>query len=174
MIIGILGPIGAGKTSSGKIFEKNGAYFINADEVVEKLYEKKALGARKIENFFGPEFLLSNGNVNRSKLRKVVFNNEKKLVILNKIIHPLVTYEIQKIIDKHKKQHMVIEAIDFNEKFLGKFIDKLLMITCHEEIIKERLKKKKKIPVQEAMEIFKKQNFQTPGIITIKEKNKKK
>ena len=51
-------------------------------------------------NFFGSKFLNSDGSVNRRKLGKVVFDDPRKLKILNNLIHPLVASEIEGMLRK--------------------------------------------------------------------------
>lgn len=102
-IIGITGRIGSGKSFAGRFFKKLGADFIDCDDVVAKLYDKEGLGARKIEEFFGDEFI-KDGKVNRTKLGKFVAKDEKKLRILEKIIHPIVMSELQKELDNSARK----------------------------------------------------------------------
>ncbi|MBI5755072.1 dephospho-CoA kinase, partial [Candidatus Peregrinibacteria bacterium] len=94
-ILGVTGKIGVGKSTVCAIMARLGAKVIDADKVVSALYEQGCAGATKIRHFFGEDFLLKNGRVNNRKLRATVFHDEKKLSILEKMIHPLVTHEIQ-------------------------------------------------------------------------------
>src|SRR5579883_2532813 len=95
-VLGIAGYIGSGKTTVGRIFEELGAEFIDADKVVDELYQKGEDGYRKILSFFGEEYFKKNGELNRKKLAQAVFGDPKKLRILHDLIHPLVTNLIQK------------------------------------------------------------------------------
>ena len=128
MILGICGHIGSGKSEALKVLRACGWFTVDADEIVHKLYEPGGAGQRKIADFFGEEFLKKDGSVNRPKLRKVVFGDLKKLKILNVLIHPLVFNEIGKILDKVGSGDVAIEAAYFESKYLGKLIDKLLLI----------------------------------------------
>lgn len=142
MVIGITGKMGTGKTTLGHIFEKLGARYIDADDIVKKLYEPGQLGAKRIETFFGEKYVTSGGRVNRKKLARLVFNDYQKLKILNNIIHPLVFHEIKKEIDRRKAKYIVIEAIDFSEKYLKRFVDKLIFVKADQSKIENRLKQK--------------------------------
>jgi dephospho-CoA kinase len=127
-ILGICGCIGSGKSEVLKILEHKGWFVIDADKVVHGLYEPGGTGQRKIADFFGDEFLKSDGSVNRSKLRKVVFEDVKKLKILNALIHPLVFSEINEIVDGSNSDKIAIEAVYFEDKYLGGLVDGLLLI----------------------------------------------
>jgi dephospho-CoA kinase len=138
-ILGICGGIGSGKSEVLKILESEGWFVIDADKVVHGLYEPGGPGQRKIADFFGNEFLRSDGSVNRNKLRKVVFEDIKKLKILNALIHPLVFSEIGRILDGVEKDRIAIEAVYFEDKYLGGLVDGLLLIERPREDVKSFL-----------------------------------
>jgi len=127
-ILGVSGCIGSGKSTALDILEKNGWFVIDSDKIVHDLYMPDGLGQRKILDFFGDEFLLKNGSVNRAKLKKAVFCDAKKLRILNSLIHPLVFTKIVEILDKTDALKIALEAAYFDKSFLGKLINKLIFI----------------------------------------------
>jgi len=151
-VLGIGGYIGSGKTTAGRIFEKFGVRFIDADAVVDDLYRKGEDGYRKIMSFFGEEYLKRDGELNRKKLAQTVFADPKKLRILQDLIHPLVTNRIRKMIDREvgmcetsEKECgairvFVIEATYFQRKHLLALVDAILWIECKKEILFERLR----------------------------------
>lgn len=139
MIVGLAGYIGAGKTEAGRFFASLGAFFIDADEVVDYLYRQENEGYRKMVNYFGEEFLKSDGDLDREKLSKFVFSDLNKLTILNHLIHPLVASEVQKRIDASDAPILVIEATYFAPKHLGRMVDEILWIECDEKILRERV-----------------------------------
>lgn len=144
-VLGIAGYIGSGKTTAGKFFEKHGARFIDADEVVDELYRKGGDGYRKILSFFGEEYFGKTGELNRKKLARTVFGDPKKLRILHDLIHPLVTNAVRKIIDKDDKEFYVIEATYFEKKHLKALVDAVLWIECPKEIIFPRMHASRKM-----------------------------
>lgn len=128
-IIGITGYLGSGKSTALEFLKKHGFCCIDADKIVHDLYEPEKDGWRKIKDFFGEEFLVNgSGKVNRSKLRKIVFNSSPKLRILEKIIHPLVFNEMRKHIQKSDSNKLAIEAIKFDKKRMGVVPDIILWI----------------------------------------------
>ncbi len=140
-VLGIGGYIGSGKSTAGKFFQKLGARFIDADEVVDELYGEGEDGYRKILSFFGEEYFLKDGRLNRKKLAKTVFNDPKKLRILHDLIHPLVTNRIQQMVDREDARVFVLEATYFEKKHLKALIDGLLWIDCPKNVAFERLRK---------------------------------
>ncbi len=141
-VLGIAGYIGSGKTTAGMFFQKLGARFIDADEVVDSLYQNGEDGYRKLKSFFGEEYF-KNGELNRKKLAKAVFGDPKKLRILHDLIHPLVTNRIRAMIDKSSPGIFVLEATYFEKKHLQALIDGLLWIECPREVLFQRLNEKR-------------------------------
>lgn len=144
-VLGIGGHIGSGKTTAGRFFEKLGAEFIDADAVVDQLYQKGKDGHRKLLSFFGEDYFLKNGDLNRKKLAQAVFGDPKKLRILHDLIHPLVSNQIQKMIDQSSNKIIVIEATYFEKKHLQSLVDKVLWIDCPKDVLFERVNKDRKI-----------------------------
>lgn len=142
-ILGISGFIGSGKTTVARMFEKLGAYYIDADHVVDVLYQPNHEGFMRIAHFFGDEYVTKEGFLNRKKLAKVVFSDPAKLKILHDLIHPLVTTEVQKMIDQTEADFIVLEATYFEKKYLKKLVSAILWIestkdTQFQRIFKER------------------------------------
>ncbi len=137
-VVGIAGYMGSGKSTVAAYFAEKGAKLIDADEVVNDLYEPNHDGYLKIANYFGAEYVSKNGQLNRKKLASFVFKDLKKLKILNYLIHPLVASETQKIIDKTTENFIVLEAVYFEEKHLGRLVDAIIWVDAPAELLKER------------------------------------
>lgn len=153
-VFGIAGYMGSGKTTVGRYFEKLGAEFIDADDIVDDLYLPNHDGWLKIVNYFGHEYLLKNGEINRRKLAKFVFGNVNKLKSLNNLIHPLVMNEVMKLLQRTDADFVVIEATYFEEKYLLKLVDKILWVDCPKEILKKRMWDDRDLDAKMAEQIF--------------------
>ncbi|OIP80485.1 dephospho-CoA kinase [Candidatus Peregrinibacteria bacterium CG22_combo_CG10-13_8_21_14_all_44_10] len=127
-IIGIIGGVASGKSFAGHFFQWQGSAFIDCDEIVATLYEKGGMGSKKIETFFGEEFM-KEGAVDKARLGIFVSKDEKKLRILEKIIHPLVLSETQKAIDKAQTKVVFVEIGAPVDKFL-RLCDKIILIAA--------------------------------------------
>jgi len=152
-VLGVCGRIASGKTEVLKILGKNGWVVIDADKIVHELYKPSKIGQRRVCDFFGEEFLKKDGSVDRVKLRKAVFNDVKKLKILNTLIHPLVFNEIVKILDE-KFPKIAIESVYFEDKFLNKLVDKILWVDRPVNKIKDCLIKKRGLRTDVANKIL--------------------
>ena len=82
MIIGITGNSGSGKSTIANILKKEierekEVLLIDADKIAKDLLASKNEYYNKIVLKFGKEILLSDGNIDRQKLAKIVFNNKE-------------------------------------------------------------------------------------------------
>lgn len=141
MIIWICGRIASGKTEVMKILKKNGFCCVYADEIVRTLYIGDNRGVKAVKFFFGDKFVGKKG-VNRKLLREVVFNSPSKLRFLNKIIHPLVYEEIEKIISKNVGD-VAVEAVYVGNDEIMNFVDKVIWIERKKSEIENVLIKKR-------------------------------
>ncbi len=139
---GLTGSIGAGKTEAGKYFQSLGADFINADEVVRRIYEPDQPGYLKLVNYFGDKFFDKKGQVDTKKLGAFIFSDENKRKIVNFLIHPVVFSETQKMVDQSKASVIFVEAIDFDPEYLGKLISGMIWIQSSLELQRERVEKR--------------------------------
>ena len=152
MIIGIAGKIASGKTEVLNILKKRGFKCINSDKIVHELYKEGNEGQKKIKEAFGERYLLDNGDVNRMLLRELVFSNLEELEKLNRLIHPLIINEIEKI---DLSGNLAIESVYFDEENLGKFVDRIIFVERMDEEIKKVLLNKRGFDVEMADRILK-------------------
>lgn len=137
-IIGLTGPIGAGKNEVAKILRRRGAHIIDADEIGHNLFTPQSDVWCKIVEAFGSKVLNRGGAINRHKLGKIVFSDPKKLEILNSITHPKIK-EIIKSEIEDKKGTVVINAA-LPELFEGLVDQTIVVVASKEKRIKRLLK----------------------------------
>jgi len=89
-VIGLTGGIGSGKTTVANLFAKKGITIIDADQLARDVLLPGTETFQKVLVKFGSQILSSDGNLNRSKLRKIIFNDEKEKIWLEKLLHPLI------------------------------------------------------------------------------------
>lgn len=89
VLIGLTGGIGAGKTTVAKVFKAMGIPVFNADEVAKDLMQTNPVIKAKLLTTFGDKVYKANGELDRSYLANIVFNDTHQLGLLNAIVHPV-------------------------------------------------------------------------------------
>jgi dephospho-CoA kinase len=154
MILGISGKTASGKSEVMKILKKMKFCCIDADKITHEVYKKGEKGAKIIANHFGKHFLDKNGEVNRVKLRNFILSDPKKIKTLNRLIHPIIHKEIEKLIKKSKNKNIAIEAVYFDVNGLLKSVDNVIWVERNEKKIKLVLQKERKLSKLESEIIF--------------------
>lgn len=98
MIIGIIGRSCSGKDCVASYLEEKGIPSFNCDKVSHEILSTLS---EKIRETFGEE-ALSGGSPDRSKLAKIVFNDEEKLSKLEGLIYPELIERIKAFDKEHK------------------------------------------------------------------------
>ena len=92
-LIGLTGNIACGKSAVAAILRKLGAPVIDADQVSRDVTAPGTAGLRSVISAFGEEILDANDQLDRKKLRALVFADPQKRKQLEAILHPLITAE---------------------------------------------------------------------------------
>jgi dephospho-CoA kinase len=93
-VLGLTGGIAAGKTAVGQLFQARGAVLIDADQVARQVVQKSQPGLAEIVALFGITILNAAGELDRSKLGRLVFSDPSQLNRLNAVIQPRIRQEI--------------------------------------------------------------------------------
>jgi dephospho-CoA kinase len=141
MLLGLTGGIGTGKSIVAKIFENLGCVVFNSDDVAKQLYFDKAIKT-KVQELLGEASYLTDNTIDRKYISAMIFSNNDLREALNKIIHPAVSEKYKEFIDKHKNKTIVKETALLFEANLNKQVDKVILVTCDEELRIKRVMKR--------------------------------
>ena len=89
LIVGLTGGIGAGKSTVANMFAQLGALTIDADQLARIAIEPGSSGFEEVVAEFSSK-ILTEGDIDRQKLGKIVFKDADKRKKLEAIIHPRV------------------------------------------------------------------------------------
>lgn len=90
--IAITGGIGSGKSTVAHLIKESGFNVFSCDEIYAQLLNSKDFLHLLCDNF--GDILDSNGELDRTKLSQIVFNDKEKLTQLNNITHPIIFKEM--------------------------------------------------------------------------------
>lgn len=156
MIIGITGSIGTGKSTVSNYLISKGYSVVDADKISKGAYNVGSNGYKAILEVFGEEILNSNGEVDRKKIKKIVFDNSNMLQRLNMAIHPIIINEIEKEIEILLESQNVVflDAPLLIETELHKKVDKIIVVACDKNEQINRIIKRDKITADMAISII--------------------
>jgi dephospho-CoA kinase len=120
-----------GKTEAAKALKRLGVPVFNADEAVHRLYAKGGAAVKPVGALF-PNAVIS-GEVNREVLRRIVFEDAKKLQALEAIVHPLVRNEEAAFLLKAKGEGCTLVVLEIPLLFetgAHKQCDKTALVTA--------------------------------------------
>ena len=162
LILGLTGNIGCGKSSLSSIFIEENIDIVDADIIARQIYDDEKL-LKKVYDTFGDDIKNHDGSLNRKALGRIVFNDDEKLIQLNKLTHPVIRQNVSNQIDEYKNQNkkiVILDAALLVESDYLNFVDKLLVVTCNEDIQIERIKNRDNCSTEEALSRIKSQMSQ--------------
>jgi dephospho-CoA kinase len=139
-VVGLTGPIGAGKSTAAAMLRELGARVLDADAIARDEQSRGTTGYSAIVQQFGTEVLGADKEIDRRKLADVVFADPRRLDQLEKILHPRV---IARILQARKMlandQILVVEAIKLLETSLRSICDRVWVVMAPREQLLARL-----------------------------------
>lgn len=137
--IGITGGIGSGKSTVCRIFSTLGVPVYDADSRAKSLMTTDGILVSQIKKEFGTLSFRSDGNVDREYLARTVFQDEKKLAELNKLIHPRVALDYERWVGEQRNEYVLKEAALLYEAKSYQSLDKIIVVQASAEIRMKRV-----------------------------------
>jgi dephospho-CoA kinase len=157
-IIGLTGSIATGKSFVSEIIKNELNYpLIDADKLAREVVEINKPAYLEIVKNFGENILNENRELNRKKLREIVFNSEVKRKLLNSITHKYIKEEYQNKIEYYKKQGHELIFYDVPLLFeakLEKEFYKIIVVYIPKNLQIERLMNRDSISHDDAIKII--------------------
>ncbi|HEX9090943.1 MAG TPA: dephospho-CoA kinase [Anaerolineales bacterium] len=164
-VIGLTGNIATGKSVVRKMLEHLGAYGIDADALGHRAIARDAPGYQDVLNTFGNWILGADGQIDRTRLAKVVFADPEALAQLEAIVHPLVRQAVDLLVRRSKQKVIVIEAIKLLEGPLRQACDNIWVTYTQKEVQIARLVQKRSMTRSMA---YQRVDTQSPQIEKVK------
>lgn len=132
-LIGLIGPIGCGKSTVAGWLAARGAAVIDADDLTRELMAPGTPVAEAIVERFGEEYRRPDGSLDRVALGRLVFADPERLAELESIVHPAVAGMLEASIraaDSGGPDAIVLEAIKLVEAGHAPWCDEIWLVVC--------------------------------------------
>ena len=161
MIIGLTGGIGTGKSTVSRKLRERGYPVIDLDVISREVIEYPEVIDELVRKF-GIEILESQNNISgkksisRNKLRQTVFKEEKKVSVLNSIMHPPIVEEMRRQVENLKKNYktVFVEVQLLFEAKLEKEFDLTVLVYADKKTQLERVLKRDGRKEEEVQQII--------------------
>lgn len=139
LIVGITGGIGSGKSTVCRVLEVLGAHTYYADDRAKWLMANDDLLKHEIIKLLG-ESAYKDGELDRTYIASIAFNDKTVLEKLNRLVHPAVARDVEKWKEANDSVPLLLkEAALLFETGSYKSLDKTILVTAPEEIRVQRV-----------------------------------
>ena len=137
--IGLTGGIASGKTTVANLLKEQAVPIIDADQIAHQALK---VHHDKIVSYFGSDILDERNRIDRSKLGKKVFSNEKQRKLLEGIVHPFVQAKVdekKRLLASVGTKWAVYDVPLLYENKMEKQFDHILFVYAPKDVCLERL-----------------------------------
>ena len=152
--VGLTGGIGSGKSTAAAIFAGHGVPIIDADEIARRLVAPAEPAFREIVQAFGEEVVAADGNLDRQRLRKIVFEDAPRRHQLEAILHPRVHDEIERQTRRLDAPYCIIVIPLLIEADQRDLVDRIVVIDVDEDLQRQRVAARGQLPEEQIRQII--------------------
>jgi dephospho-CoA kinase len=158
LVVGLTGGIGSGKSAAADEFDRLGATVVDTDAIARELTEKGGAAVAHVEKLFGPQFVAAGGEMDRKKVRDLVFADPAAKRSLERLLHPMIREESGRRIAAAGGPYVIhvvpllIESPDYRSR-----VDRVLVIDCPEETQLARVRARSGLSEEEVRRIMRTQ-----------------
>ena len=142
LVIGLTGGIASGKSTATDFFRTLGVPVIDADEISHELVEPGQPTLSEIIRTFGKEYITPDGQLDRGRLRRLVFSNPEQRLALEHILHPRIRREIQQRLAGLDAPYCIVCIPLLVETNQADLVDRILVIDASTETQISRLQQR--------------------------------
>jgi len=134
LIVGLTGGIGCGKSAAAEIFARLGATVIDTDQIARQLTALGQPALTAIREQFGADYFLSDGNLDRARLRHLVFSDTAAKNQLEALLHPLIKDEVRRrLVTVQAPYAIVAVPLLLETGAYRELVQRILVVDCSAE-----------------------------------------
>ena len=109
-VVGITGGIGSGKTAATDHFASLGIDVVDADLAARVIMQPGRPALLAVAERFGADMLLADGNLDRGRMRELVFKDSSQREWLEQLTHPLIGEEIVRQLQAASSAYVILAS----------------------------------------------------------------
>lgn len=154
--VGLTGGIGSGKSTVARILEGLGIPVYYADVEAKRIMDESQPLRESLIRHFGQE-VFAGGQLNRSYLAGIVFQDKEKLELLNSLVHPETLRDADEWLEKQSSPYAVKEAALIFESGAQEHLDYVIGVTAPQALRIQRTMHRDGVSREEVLARMKRQ-----------------
>jgi dephospho-CoA kinase len=138
LVVGLTGGIGSGKSEVSRRFAERGVPVVDADIIAREVVKLGSSALEKIREHFGYEILTPEGELNRAKLRDIIFVHNDEKLWLEELLHPLINHHLRVQLLKAEGNYVILCSPLLLETKQYQLADRILVVDTSEQLQIER------------------------------------
>jgi dephospho-CoA kinase len=155
LTVALTGGIACGKSVVADILREKGCFVHSADLAAREFMAPGSEVWRAVIGHFGRDILGSDGTIDRRRLGAIVFADADERSFLDALLHPLVLDQVRELVAEQRRLNrhriFVSEAALVFESGFAPFFDRIVVVSCRENVQLERLMARDGIGRNEAL-----------------------
>ena len=137
-VLGLTGGIASGKSAAAQRFAELGVHIVDADQASRWVVEPGRPALAALVERYGVALLQADGSLNRSALRKVIFEDAEQRRWVEALLHPLIAEEIARSLAAARSPYAVFVSPLMVESGQYRLTQRLLVVDAPEALRVER------------------------------------
>jgi dephospho-CoA kinase len=154
LVVALTGGIGCGKSAVSHHLETLGVPVIDADRLARRMVEPDSPALDEIEATFGSHLITPNGQLDRTALREIVFDNEGQRKRLEAILHPPIRQAMKDWLARQTTPYAVLVIPLLFETAQQDLADRVLVVDCQESLQIARVSERDGLTASEIQRIL--------------------
>lgn len=152
--VALTGGIASGKSTVANMFADLGAAIIDTDSIARDVVQPGQPALSEIRERFGDEVIDAEGRLDRRALRNIVFADDRARLDLEAILHPRIGAATRQAAEAAPGPYQIIVVPLLVGSPLIRFVDRVLLVDCDEELQIQRLLERDAETIEQARRIL--------------------
>lgn len=129
--IGLIGGIASGKSLAAQFFHEHGIEVIDTDTLSHELTRKGSTILTQIVTHFGPEVLTDNNELDRARLKTIIFQDPQERLWLEALLHPAIRVRARQRVMCSRTPYCVVAIPLLKRREDYAFLNEIVFIDNH-------------------------------------------